>query len=85
MQLEAGHVYVIETFGLSGSTDTVMAITDHLEGDERLVNWAARFTSEGGTLCLTHVEDEEILQISEKMNLIFQKNRLILKICQILN
>ncbi len=39
-------------------TDTVMAITDHLAGDERLVNCALRFTQSGGTLWLTHVEDE---------------------------
>ncbi|MCH7792353.1 MAG: hypothetical protein IID31_08770 [Planctomycetes bacterium] len=40
------------------NTDTVMAITDHLVGDDRLVNCAARFTSRGGRLLLTHVEDQ---------------------------
>ena len=40
------------------NTDRVMAITDHLTGDERLVNYAVRFTSPGGTLFLSHVEDE---------------------------
>lgn len=39
-------------------TDVVMAMTDHLVGDDRLVNWAARFTDEGGRLVLTHVEDD---------------------------
>ncbi len=39
-------------------TDTVMAITDHLAGDRRLVNHALRFVQGGGTLWLTHVEDE---------------------------
>lgn len=39
-------------------TDSVMAITDHLTGDDRLVSWAAAFTQSGGTLRLTHVEDE---------------------------
>ncbi len=39
-------------------TDTVMAITDHLAGDQRLVNYGVRFTAPGGTLWLTHVEDE---------------------------
>jgi len=39
-------------------TDVVMAMTDHLVGDDRLVNWAARFTQEGGRLVLTHVEDD---------------------------
>lgn len=37
----------------------VMAITDHLTGDDRLVNFAAAMTSPGGRLFLTHVEDEQ--------------------------
>ena len=40
------------------NTDTVMAITDHLTGDHRLVNYALRFMESGGTLWLTHVEDD---------------------------
>ncbi len=40
------------------NTDTVMAIADHLTGDHRLVNYAVRFTENGGALWLTHVEDE---------------------------
>ena len=40
------------------TTKKVMAITDHLAGDQHLVNCAVRFTAEGGTLWLTHVEDE---------------------------
>lgn len=39
-------------------TRVVMAMTDHLVGDDRLVNWSARFTGEGGRLVLTHVEDD---------------------------
>lgn len=39
-------------------TDRVMAITDHLTGDHRLVNFAARFTARPGRLYLTHVQDE---------------------------
>lgn len=39
-------------------TNTVMAITDHLSGDARLVNFGLRFTDRGGTLWLTHVEDQ---------------------------
>ncbi len=39
-------------------TDVVMAMTDHLLGDHRLVNWAARFTDAGGRLVLANVEDE---------------------------
>ncbi len=38
-------------------TSRVMAVTDHLEGDHRLVSYAARFTPDDGTLYLTHVED----------------------------
>ena len=35
-----------------------MAITDHLAGDDRLVNHALRFVADGGTLRLTHVDDD---------------------------
>jgi hypothetical protein len=38
-------------------TQTVMALTDHLVGDHRLVQWSAHLTAKGGTLALTHVED----------------------------
>lgn len=40
------------------NTDRVMAITDHLTGDHRLVNYALRLAQNGGTLWLTHVEDK---------------------------
>lgn len=43
-------------------TDVVIAMTDHLVGDHRLVNWAARFTHEGGRLVLAHVEDDAALE-----------------------
>ena len=43
-------------------TDVVMAITDHLTGDDRLVNFAVRFTAPGGRLYLTHVEDEGVFE-----------------------
>ncbi len=39
-------------------SDTVMAIADHLTGDHLLVNYAVRFVEDGGTMWLTHVEDE---------------------------
>ena len=38
-------------------TRTVMALTDHLTGDHRLVQWSAHLTAEGGRLVLAHVED----------------------------
>jgi hypothetical protein len=41
-------------------TDRVMAITDHLTGDNRLVNMAVRFTESGGTCWLTHVESQPV-------------------------
>ena len=38
------------------NTARVMAITDHLSGDDRLVNYALGFTQLGGRCWLTHVE-----------------------------
>ena len=43
------------------NTDAVMALTDHLTGDDRLVNHGACFTQEAGTLFLTHVEDQAVV------------------------
>ena len=40
------------------NTNVVMAMTNHLSGDNRLVNWAVRLTEPQGTLWLTHIEDE---------------------------
>jgi hypothetical protein len=40
------------------NTDRVMAITDHLTGDHRLVNHAVALTQPGGELFLTHIESE---------------------------
>lgn len=37
-------------------TEVVMAVTDHLEKDHRLVNYAASLVQPGGSLCLAHVE-----------------------------
>ena len=39
-------------------TGVVMAMTDHLTGDARLVNYAARLTEPRGKLFLTHIEDQ---------------------------
>ncbi|MGF1469479.1 MAG: hypothetical protein ACFCGT_25440 [Sandaracinaceae bacterium] len=41
-------------------TARVMVLTDHLTGDDRLVNYGARFTRPRGTLYLTHVEDDAV-------------------------
>jgi nucleotide-binding universal stress UspA family protein len=43
-------------------TRSVMAVTNHLTGDHRLVNFATRFTEEKGTLFLTHIEDEGVFK-----------------------
>jgi len=43
-------------------TDIVVAMTDHLVGDHTLVNWAARFTEDGGRLVLANVEDAEAFE-----------------------
>ena len=40
-------------------TDIVMAVTTHMAGDNSLVNNAAGFTNDDGTLWLAHVEDEK--------------------------
>ena len=40
---------------------SVMVVTDHLAGDERLVNAALRLLPDGGDLHLSHVEDEASL------------------------
>ena len=45
-----------------GQTDRVMAVTDHLAGDERLVNAALAFAEPGGTLYLSHVEDDSVFE-----------------------
>lgn len=44
------------------NTDRVMAITDHLAGDARLVDHALAFTRPGGTLTLAHVEDDGVFE-----------------------
>jgi len=38
-------------------TDMVVGMTDHMVGDDALVNWAARFTANEGRLVLANVED----------------------------
>ncbi len=43
-------------------TDSVMVVADHLTGDDDLVNWGVRMTREGGSLWLTHVEDDQTFQ-----------------------
>ncbi len=40
------------------NTDCVMAITDHLTADARLIDYALRFTAPSGTCWLTHIESQ---------------------------
>ncbi len=52
-------------------TDRVMAMTDHLAGDSRLVNQALAYTHAGGQCWLTHVESdhdfERYMRVIEKI------------------
>jgi len=43
-------------------TDRVMAITNHLTGDNHLINMALAFTKPGGTCWLTHVESQPVFE-----------------------
>ena len=52
----------LDQVGLHRGTQTVMAITDHLTGDQHLVSYAAKLTVEGGKLWLTHVEDQAVFE-----------------------
>lgn len=40
------------------NTDVVMAMTSHLVGDHRLINYAARFTEPEGRMIATHIEEQ---------------------------
>jgi nucleotide-binding universal stress UspA family protein len=43
-------------------TDTVLVLTDHLTGSNRLIDYAVRFTGTGGTLVLAHLEDDAVFE-----------------------
>ncbi len=43
-----------------GACKSVLAMTDHLANDYRLVSAAASFTEKGGKLILSHVEDQAV-------------------------
>lgn len=44
------------------NTDSVLAVTNHLAGDDRLVNYAVRLTARHGTLRLAHIEDAQVFE-----------------------
>ncbi len=50
-----------DEFRLPATTSRVMVVTDHLTGDDHLVNWAAHLCNDDGTLFLSHIEDQRIL------------------------
>ena len=50
-----------DTYKLPKTTERVMVVTDHLTGDDKLVNWASYICNDEGTLFLTHIEDERVL------------------------
>lgn len=41
-------------------SDRVMVVTDHLAGDDRLVNWGVALTDRGGELHLSHLEHDGV-------------------------
>lgn len=43
-------------------TKTIMVLTDHLTGDDRLVDYGVRFIRPHGRLLLTHLEDDEVFE-----------------------
>jgi hypothetical protein len=43
-------------------TDEVMVLTDHLTGDDRLLDWGVRFVRPGGKLFLAHLEDDQVFE-----------------------
>ncbi len=50
-----------EGMKLPAAANRVMVVTNHITGDDKLVNWAAHLCVDDGTLFLTHVEDDTIL------------------------
>jgi len=47
---------------LLAGTTRVLVITDHMTGDDKLVNWGVHFTPDFGTLVLAHVEDDQVFE-----------------------
>lgn len=43
-----------------GHCDRVMVVTDHISGDNRLINYGVRLCADGGTVWLCHVEDDAV-------------------------
>ena len=44
------------------ATQRVLVVTDHLTEDPQLIRWGAELTAPGGTLYLTHIEDECVFE-----------------------
>jgi len=43
-------------------THRVLVVTDHLTQDPELIRWGAELTTPGGTLFLTHIEDQAVFE-----------------------
>ena len=53
----------LEPASLAGRVcNRVMVVTDHISGDNRLINYGARMCTIGGTVWLCHVEDDLIFR-----------------------
>ena len=66
-QVASAPVLVVPNPRLSGEankrwqnagTSKVMVVTDHLDGDNRLIDWAVLFAANKASLLLTHIEDD---------------------------
>ncbi|MCJ8331020.1 MAG: hypothetical protein HRT89_23405 [Lentisphaeria bacterium] len=44
------------------NTDSVIGLTDHMEADDTLINYAISFCQENATLYLAHVEDDMVFE-----------------------
>jgi len=42
--------------------DRVLLVTDHIAGDDRLINYGVRMCASGGTVWLCHVEDDAVFE-----------------------
>ncbi|MEE2755985.1 MAG: universal stress protein [Myxococcota bacterium] len=51
-----------QTAGYRTQPKTIMAVTDHMSGEHRLVTFAAKMTPEKARLLLAHVEDDAIFE-----------------------
>ncbi len=67
-----------EEKAILGRTSQVLAVTDHMAGDSRIVNFAVHFTAPGGKCILSHIEQgrvfERYMNVIEKIPSIETEN-----------